>query len=135
MQKYFWKIWNISFAHKKLKKPPQKVALYLWQLGVFFLCSPDRPKKPRFSFPFNKSFEQPFCIGSLLETLLARMHYKLVCVLVWMQLLYNIGPIVLCLGLRHITKVKKRKEKLIQHILLFFYVKKKISKFDKKKVR
>ncbi len=43
------------FAHKKLKKPPQKVA-YLWQLGVFFLCSPACPKQPRTSFPFYKFF-------------------------------------------------------------------------------
>ena len=40
----------IFFAHKKLKKPVQKVA-YLWQLGVYFLCSPDCPKQPRTSFP------------------------------------------------------------------------------------
>ena len=40
----------IVFAHKKLKKPVQKVA-YLWQLGVYFLCSPDCPKQPRTSFP------------------------------------------------------------------------------------
>jgi hypothetical protein len=38
-----------------LKNPPQKVA-YLWQLGVFFLCSPDCPKQPRTSFPFYKFF-------------------------------------------------------------------------------
>ena len=31
-----------KFAHKKLKKPPQKVA-YLWQLGGFFL-QPQLPK-------------------------------------------------------------------------------------------
>ena len=43
------------FAHKKLKKPPQKVA-YLWQLGGFFLCSPDCPKQPRTSFPLYKFF-------------------------------------------------------------------------------
>jgi hypothetical protein len=48
MLKYF-------FAHKKLKKPPQKVA-YLWQLGVFLICSPDCPKQPRTSFPFYKLF-------------------------------------------------------------------------------
>ena len=41
------------FANKKLKKTPQKVA-YLWQLGGFFLCSPDCPKQPRSSFPFYK---------------------------------------------------------------------------------
>ena len=44
-----------KFAHKKLKKLPQKVA-YLWQLGVFFLCSPNCPKQPRTSFPFYKFF-------------------------------------------------------------------------------
>ena len=45
------------FAHKILKKPPQKVA-YLWQLEVvFFLCSPDFPKQPRTSFPFYKFFD------------------------------------------------------------------------------
>ena len=38
-----------------MKKPPQKVA-YLWQLGVFFHCSPDCPKLPRTSFPFYKFF-------------------------------------------------------------------------------
>jgi hypothetical protein len=38
-----------------LKRPPQKVA-YLWQLGVFFLCSPACPKQPRTSIPFYKFF-------------------------------------------------------------------------------
>jgi amino acid transporter len=42
-------------AHKKLKKPPSKIA-YLWQFGVFFLCSPDYPKQPRTSIPFYKFF-------------------------------------------------------------------------------
>jgi hypothetical protein len=42
----FRKILNIFFAHKKLKKPPQKAA-YLWQFGFFFLCSPACPKQPR----------------------------------------------------------------------------------------
>ena len=35
------------------QKIPKKVA-YLWQLGVFFLYSPDCPKQPRISFPFYK---------------------------------------------------------------------------------
>ena len=39
----------------KLKKPPQKVA-YLWQLGGFFLSSPNCQKQPRTSFPFYKFF-------------------------------------------------------------------------------
>ena len=30
---------KISFAHKKLKKPPEKVA-YLWQLEFFFSAAP-----------------------------------------------------------------------------------------------
>ena len=46
---------NCFFAHKKLKKPPQKVA-YLWQLGGFFLFSPDCPKQLRTSFSFYKLF-------------------------------------------------------------------------------
>ena len=49
------KIKNDFFVHKKLKKTPQKVA-YLWQLGSFFLCSPDWPKQPRTRFPFYKFF-------------------------------------------------------------------------------
>ena len=48
------------FVHKKLKKPPQKVA-YLWQLGLFFLCSPVCPKQPRTSFLFNKFFYTFIC--------------------------------------------------------------------------
>ena len=44
-----------KIAHKKLKGPLKTVA-YLWQLGVFFLCSPDCPKQPRTSFPFYKFF-------------------------------------------------------------------------------
>ena len=51
----FWNFFEIFFAHKKLKKPHPKVAC-LWQLGVFFLCSPDCPKLPRTSFPFYKFF-------------------------------------------------------------------------------
>ena len=43
------------FALEKFEKPPQKVA-YLWQLGVFFLCSADCPKQPRTSSPFYKLF-------------------------------------------------------------------------------
>ena len=57
------------FAHKKLKKPPQKV-LYLWQLGGFFLCSPDCPKQPRTSFPFYNFFIQPSLLESLVSFLI-----------------------------------------------------------------
>ena len=46
-----------NFAHKELKKPPQKVA-YLWQLGVFFLCNPDCPKQPKTA---QNSPELHFC--------------------------------------------------------------------------
>ena len=42
-QKYFYKNFNYFFCTQKVEKPPQKVA-YLWQLGGFFLCSPDFPK-------------------------------------------------------------------------------------------
>ena len=49
------KYFEFFFTHKKLKKPPQKVA-YLWQLGVFFLCSPACPKQPKTSFLFYKFF-------------------------------------------------------------------------------
>ena len=55
MLKYFFKKLKFIFAHKKWKKPPHKAA-YLWQLGVFFLCSPDCPKEPRTSFQFYKFF-------------------------------------------------------------------------------
>ena len=63
----FRKFLKISFAHKKLKKPPEKVA-YLWQLGGFFLCSPDCPKQPRTSFPFHKFFYTTSSrVGSLMQ--------------------------------------------------------------------
>ena len=39
----FGKILKNFFAHKKLNKPPQKVA-YLWQLGVVFSLQPQLPK-------------------------------------------------------------------------------------------
>ena len=44
-----------TFCLQKLKKTHQKVA-YLWQFGVFFLCSPDCPKQPRTSFSFYNLF-------------------------------------------------------------------------------
>ena len=54
---YNFLVWTLKcfkiemfFAHKKLKKPPQKVT-YLWQLGVFF-C----PIQSRTSCPFYKFF-------------------------------------------------------------------------------
>ena len=43
MQKYLKKKFRFFFAHKKLKKPPQKVA-HLWQLGDFFSLQPHLPK-------------------------------------------------------------------------------------------
>ena len=51
MLKYFLENSKKNFAHKKLKRTPQKVA-YLWQLEVFFLCSHDCPKQPRLEYPF-----------------------------------------------------------------------------------
>ena len=43
----FLKMFNkrISFAYKKLKKPPEKVA-YLWQLGGFFSAAPIAQNSP-----------------------------------------------------------------------------------------
>ena len=38
---------------QKVKKTPQKDA-YLWQLGAFFLCSPDCPKQPRTLYQLYK---------------------------------------------------------------------------------
>ena len=42
LKNIFFKL-KMLFAHKKLKKPPQKVA-YLRQLGVFFSVQPRLPK-------------------------------------------------------------------------------------------
>ena len=58
----FLKKFKIIFDLESIKKPPQKVA-YLWQLGVFFLCSPE------LHFRFINSFIQPSRVGSLGETL------------------------------------------------------------------
>ena len=55
----------IFFAHKKLKKPPQKVA-YLWQLGVFFSAAPPAQNSPELYFRFMNFSFQP----SLLESLI-----------------------------------------------------------------
>jgi hypothetical protein len=56
MLKYLREKSKMFFAHKKLKKSPQKVA-YLWQLGGFFsLYSPDFPKHHKTSFPSYKLF-------------------------------------------------------------------------------
>ena len=52
---FFKKILRLFFDIENIEKPPQKVA-YLWQLGVFYLCSPDCPKQPKSSFPFCKLF-------------------------------------------------------------------------------
>jgi hypothetical protein len=49
-------LFDIFFAHKKVEKPPQKVAYTSGSWEVFFLCSPDCPKQPRTSFPFYKLF-------------------------------------------------------------------------------
>jgi hypothetical protein len=55
----------ISFAHKNLKKPPQKVA-YLWQLRVFFSAAPTAQNSPELHFRFINSFIPPSLVGSLL---------------------------------------------------------------------
>ena len=69
MLKYCIKIFEFFFVHKKLKKPPQKVA-YLWQLGDFFSL----PKTAQnFISCLNFSI-QP----SLLESLIELIHEKLI---------------------------------------------------------
>ena len=50
-QKYFYKNLKKKFDHKKLKKPPQKVA-YLWQLGVFFSAAPPSQNSLELYFRF-----------------------------------------------------------------------------------
>jgi hypothetical protein len=62
-----------KITHKKNKKPPQKVA-YLWQLKVFFLCSPICPKQPRTSFPFYKLFYPNSAKLSLLRMMTDSNH-------------------------------------------------------------
>ena len=53
-----------KFAHKKLKKPPQKVA-YLWQLGGLFSAALTAQNSPELHFLFINSFIQPSLVGSL----------------------------------------------------------------------
>ena len=61
----FLKNFNFFFAHKKLKKPPQKVA-YLWQLrGFFFSAARTAQNSPELHFHFLNSFIQPSLVGSL----------------------------------------------------------------------
>jgi hypothetical protein len=69
MLKYFQNFLNFSFAHKKLKKTPQKVAS-LWQLGGFFFsAAPTAQNSPELHFRSINSFIQPSLVGSLLVTL------------------------------------------------------------------
>ena len=58
-----------------MKKPPQKVA-YLWQLGGFFLCSPDCPKQPRLEYSIYR-FLYPMICGGLLVILDPRALFAL----------------------------------------------------------
>ena len=55
------------FDHKKLKKPPPKVA-YLWQLGGFFSVDSTAQNNPELHFHFINSFIQPSRVGSLFVT-------------------------------------------------------------------
>ena len=67
----FRKISKRKFVHKKLKKPPQKVA-YLWQLGGFFFSAAlTTQNSPELHFRLINSFIQP----SLLESLLSLMFW------------------------------------------------------------
>ena len=59
-QKYFQKNFKYFFAHKKLKKPPQKVA-YLWQFGGFFSAQ----NSPELHFRFINSSIQPSVVESV----------------------------------------------------------------------
>jgi hypothetical protein len=69
----FREIQSFFFAHKKLKKPPQKVA-YLWQLGgVFFSATPAAENSPELHFRFKNSFIQPSCVESL-DVILSHLH-------------------------------------------------------------
>ena len=61
----FRKILRIYFAHKKLKKAPQKVA-YLWQF--FFSAALTAQNGLELHFRFEKSFIQPSRVGSLAWT-------------------------------------------------------------------
>ena len=63
MLKYYQKSFNL-FAHKKLKKPPQKVA-YLWQLGGFFSAALTAQNSPKNHFHFMNSFIQLSLVRSL----------------------------------------------------------------------
>ena len=73
MLKYLWKNLKMFFSDKKLKKPPQKVA-YLWQLGGFFLCSPDCPKQLELHFRFINSFIQSSLLRSLIQMYLVKSY-------------------------------------------------------------
>ena len=63
-KKYFLKNVKKIFAHKKLKKPPKKVA-HLWQLGVFFSAAPTAQNSPELHFRLINYFIQPSLVGSL----------------------------------------------------------------------
>ena len=73
---YFKKFKKKIFDHKKLKKTPQKVA-YLWQLGGFFLCSPDCPKQPGTSFPFYKFFYPIVSAEVSDSTIVQNLYFKI----------------------------------------------------------
>ena len=66
MLKCFLKKSKMFFAHKKLKKPPQKVA-YFWQLGVFFSAAPTAQNSPELHFRFISSFIQSSLLRSLVS--------------------------------------------------------------------
>jgi hypothetical protein len=54
----FLKRFKNVFLPTKSKKSTSNscIGTYLWQLGGFFLCSPDCPKQPGTSFPFYNFF-------------------------------------------------------------------------------
>ena len=70
----FRKIKKKIFAHKKLKKTPQKVA-YLWQLGGFFSAAQTAQNSPELHFRFINFY---IIQTSLLKSLRGRnWHHKL----------------------------------------------------------
>ena len=63
-------VWVLKFkifsCPQKVEKTTQKVAC-LWQLGFFFLFSPDCPKQPELPFRFINSFIRSSLLRSLVR--------------------------------------------------------------------
>ena len=69
---YFFNL-EIFFCLPKVEKTiPKSCIRYLWQLGVFIICSPDCPKQPRTSFPFYELFYPT--ISGRISDWIVKMH-------------------------------------------------------------